>query len=441
MKKNKNGFFMAETIVIIAVVAVVLLGVYKQFNSVYYRYIETENYNTENAINALANIQRYYESKGIIDTSIVENEVYIDITNDEKYQSEFYTKIKEEFDVDFIYLFNLSNLNDTSGFNYLLRRYLDTIKNKSNYAIVISVRGGEFTHIQLEEGKEVRLVGNKDDEYAVYLSVGTEFTDPGYINWDGDEPTTSWEGDNEIDINKKGTYYLHYNFNGILLRRKIVVGDLSEEFDYTGGEQTFTADISGYYKLEVWGAQGGTGMADAVSKNIGGYGGYSTGEIYLNKGETIYINVGGKGEDAKNQQYGGTGGYNGGGNGGTDANYSSSGGNEPGGAGGGATHISKTTGLLSTYTTGTLSNLIIVAGGGGGGLYGGAGGTADAKSGAGGSGYIANTLLSEKGMYCYNCTESSDVSTKTTTTTYYSEIPTSNYAKSGNGYAKISLVE
>ena len=76
-------------------------------------------------------------------------------------------------------------------------------------------------------------------------------------------------------------------------------------------------------------------------------------------------------------------------------------------------------------------------GGGGGGYYGGASG----MGGAGGSGYIGNSLLTNKVMYCYNCTESSTASTKTVSTINVSETPMQNYAKKGNGYARISLIK
>src|SRR5574344_401653 len=44
-------------------------------------------------------------------------------------------------------------------------------------------------------------------------------------------------------------------------------------FDYIGAEQTFTPTCDGYYKLETWGAQGGS------TYGTGGYGSYSTGII------------------------------------------------------------------------------------------------------------------------------------------------------------------
>lgn len=43
-------------------------------------------------------------------------------------------------------------------------------------------------------------------------------------------------------------------------------------------------------------------------------------------------------------------------------------------------------------------------------------------------------------MYCYNCKESSEESTKTIFTTNVSEIPISNYVKKGNGYVKITYI-
>ena len=51
-----------------------------------------------------------------------------------------------------------------------------------------------------------------------------------------------------------------------------------------------------------------------------------------------------------------------------------------------------------------------------------------------------NTLLTKKVMYCYNCQESSEESTKTISTTCTNATPTSACAKSGNGYARITLI-
>ena len=142
-----------------------------------------------------------------------------------------------------------------------------------------------------------------------------------------------------------------------------------EEFAYSGSEQTYEILVSGYYKLEVWGAQGGG------YKNTGGYGGYSAGEVYLEKGKTIYINVGGQGVYSSTEES--LGGYNGGGNGNYQVDYKNK---RYFSSGGGATHIATTSGLLSTLSS-RVNNILIVAGGGGGGYV----DTADSVNNIGGS--------------------------------------------------------
>ena len=138
------------------------------------------------------------------------------------------------------------------------------------------------------------------------------------------------------------------------------------EFNYTGNIQTFTAPIAGYYTLEVWGAQGGNSLSNGTSYAMGGMGGYSYGDVYLEAGETVYIAVGGKGGNPTP----GTdaiGGWNGGGNSAHDHSD-----DEVAGAGGGATSITKGTkrgdGQLKNYAS-YQSQVLIVAGGGGGGEW------------------------------------------------------------------------
>ncbi len=255
------------------------------------------------------------------------------------------------------------------------------------------------------------------------------------------------------------------------------------EFAYTGSEQTYTFYKSGIYKLETWGAQG--------NSDTDGYGGYATGAIAFNSGDKVYINVGGTTTTT-------TGGYNGGGTGNhggggathianvsgilstlsskiSDIIIVAGGGGGAGkvgngGSGGGASGSRGGTstcfdnghkgGYGGTQTAG--GNVATTdwarkgsfgkggnyygstqGGAGGGGFYGGGSGTSGdcTGGGGGGSGYIANTLLTDKAMYCYNCTESSEESTKTVTTTCSEEQATENCAKKGNGYVKITFIE
>ncbi|XHS80160.1 hypothetical protein ACFJGW_09325 [Burkholderiaceae bacterium UC74_6] len=58
-------------------------------------------------------------------------------------------------------------------------------------------------------------------------------------------------------------------------------------FNFTGGEQTFTAAVAGFYDFVVMGAQGGQGDAD-----LGGYGTSLVASYYLNVNETLGLVVG-----------------------------------------------------------------------------------------------------------------------------------------------------
>ncbi len=275
----------------------------------------------------------------------------------------------------------------------------------------------------------------------------------------------------------------------------------NKAYEYTGKEEIYVVPEDGTYKLETWGAQGGS----YNETYHGGYGGYSSGYITLKKGDKLYINVGGQGSYIGPYNTG-QGGYNGGGS----ILLTHSDGNEKRATGGGATHISLKSGLLSTLEN-SKDDILIVSGGGGaaqvnsaildrgwgiggsgggingssgtgknystdvvapggtqtqstegninsysgvfgkggensstgnssgggGGFY---GGSSSLRGAGGGSGYIGNSKLTNKAMYCYNCEESSDESTKTISTNDVSETPTENYAKKGAGYAKITKV-
>lgn len=267
------------------------------------------------------------------------------------------------------------------------------------------------------------------------------------------------------------------------------LSNINASFDYTGREQVFKIPVSGTYKLETWGASGGLAASSSHSAE-GGSGSYSAGKIKLSKDDILYINIGGQGTDATESKTFKQvlGGYNGGGNGHqlNEETYAA--------GGGGATHISIKSGLLSSLENYKPDILIVSSGGaggygywekwwhgnagggiiggysfdktraatqetgyafgqasdttadsstnhagGGGGFYGGFASWGE-KGAGGGSGYIGNSLLTEKTMYCYNCEESSETSMKTISTTCESATPTENCAKKGNGYAKITLV-
>mgnify|MGYP004465390719 CR=1 FL=1 len=121
------------------------------------------------------------------------------------------------------------------------------------------------------------------------------------------------------------------------------------DFDYTGGEQTFTAPISGTYKVELWGAEGGSSIS-----NLSSLGGYVKGNITLKRNQKLYVYVGEKPEYISGMCYDNN--PNSSFNGSTQGNCT---------GGGGATDV-RLTSATNWYDFDGLKSRIIVAAGGGG---------------------------------------------------------------------------
>ena len=146
------------------------------------------------------------------------------------------------------------------------------------------------------------------------------------------------------------------------------MSDIKVDFDYTGGEQTFTVPVSGIYKLETWGSSGGDSYysSNGITAKIGGYGAYASGLIHLEKEKKLYINIGESGKATTNMN-GATSNckmastYNGGGSSFSENCVDSA------ASGGGATHIALKSGLLNTLEN--YKSEILIAAGGGGGSY------------------------------------------------------------------------
>lgn len=145
------------------------------------------------------------------------------------------------------------------------------------------------------------------------------------------------------------------------------------DFSYTGKVQSVELP-KGKYKLQCWGAQGGTSYGS--SNGIGSKGGYSEGILTLNETKTLYVFVGGKGSRGSSSSLV-NGGWNGGGASVGYSGYNSGGTNGYSypACGGGATDISTVTSDMS-YSSGrtnrssaSLLARCIVAGGGAGGSY------------------------------------------------------------------------
>ena len=144
-------------------------------------------------------------------------------------------------------------------------------------------------------------------------------------------------------------------------------------YRYSGHYETFVVPDTGWYKISAWGAAGGSSILEGGERDVlgyqfcvgdgvghcrGGNGAYTSGYVYLNKDENLYIYVGGKGGEGVVDGTA-SGGYNGGGTG--DYDHSD---NEGDGGGGGASDIRLVPGEWNDETS--LNSRIMVAAGGGG---------------------------------------------------------------------------
>lgn len=252
-------------------------------------------------------------------------------------------------------------------------------------------------------------------------------------------------------------------------------------YAYTGAKQTVTLK-PGRYKLECWGAQGGY----RSSSSYGGLGGYSVGEISLEKQTTLYVYVGGSGNTGKTN-----GGFNGGGKRatypggggatdirvGTDSLYARVivaggggsdgatnkngmyGGGETGGAatqnygsgGGGGTQTSGGTGgsgNAGTFGQGGEGKAASngYAGAGGGGWYGGGGSYPDSsgdddRGGGGGSGFVWTGKNAPSGYLLGSAYYLTNASTKAGNTSFTAPGGSTETGHSGDGYARITCLE
>ena len=114
------------------------------------------------------------------------------------------------------------------------------------------------------------------DEYRLRAWI-----DPDGVSTSG-SPTIIDNGDEQI-ITTGDEYAFKFkidiaNHEGIILE---------SEFAYTGTYQEYVVPKTGYYEVELWGAEG---YSDNTT--LGGKGGYTKGSIYLTKGEKLYVYVG-----------------------------------------------------------------------------------------------------------------------------------------------------
>lgn len=227
--------------------------------------------------------------------------------------------------------------------------------NGSELYIRLRMNSGYYYNT-LELEKKITSVYNEDD-LTVYAYVNGVEADAFPTTSDYSASVFCHKDGSTTAANATGTVsYTNsqwvVNVSGVDAGRTVcdVKFNFKKDFAYNGSVQTLNVPYAGKYKLEVWGAQGGS-----YNSYNGGKGGYSYGTITLSKGATLYVYVGGQPASSSSTSTTITGGYNGGG----QARVHSYGGTTTYcQAGGGATDIR--VGQDSLYAR------VIVAGGGGG---------------------------------------------------------------------------
>ena len=247
--------------------------------------------------------------------------------------------------------------NNNGLFSKVINSKEETLKSQSLEELKLKVN-----EIQLEKKgqvslKDIAISLKNDTENKYIVSVDS--------NSNENSEDEQFENSNKIYVIYKNYKFIIDNNFEISSINKIdnETGEIPKygekiEFDYTGNYQEYKIKESGYYRIQCWGANGGNSTRNGKTGALGGNGGYTSGVIYLEKGEKIYIYVGGHGEDAVAKKDSPNG-YNGGGLGTWDHED-----DEAAGAGGGATDIRLVANDWDNFES--LKSRIMVAAGGGG---------------------------------------------------------------------------
>ena len=244
----------------------------------------------------------------------------------------------------------------------------------------------------------VEVESDRFDEFAIATFNVSSIASPGdtIIILHFDEEKQEWEYISEEIVDANGEVKADFtSFSPVVFAIKkddslelvcSYESGFEWDYSYTGNEEKFIVPCNGVYKVELWGAQGGSNLT-----YVGGKGAYTSGEIEISQNLELFITVGEMGH-LPTSQTNSRGAFNGGG--GTIGSPDGPVYYNIGATGGGATDIRITSGSYSTYTRtntlisdfNSLKSRIMVAAGGGGSSYGNIDGwEAHGIGGAGGS--------------------------------------------------------
>lgn len=268
---------------------------------------------------SISNIEEYEEISIDANSYEIFNVEITNSTGDEAYYGIWYKMVRPKTITDDIIIARLEGTDTTTS---------ESISNAQSKVVTIIVKNNTNDRIKFNLGIASSTSSTSDIEYlgGKKLITGTA---------------------NEID------YYYDLSTSKYISTSDSTIQFSTTPTNYTTSNtaQIINFNHDGIYKLEAWGAQGGSYSTDLA----GGKGAYTSGIIELEENAILYLHVGSQGgsENATTN----TGGYNGGG-----ASGNNSGGKSMGG--GGATDFRLTAGEWDD-ATGLRSRIMVAAGGGG----------------------------------------------------------------------------
>ena len=210
-----------------------------------------------------------------------------------------------------------------STYSYAL--FTISIEQKNALSVVagnLFYRAEDITlpyEVTLQPGESKQLpitiesLNSIDSIYQIYSNDLPEGVSVSYISELGSSKAMIGVAGEKKDVtlvlqnNSSSIQVIHIGIQGGLPEREPIIKDgytavseiyaLQKDYAYTGDVQVFKAPASGYYRLEAWGASGGSDgvLVSPDVDTLAGRGAYTSGVIYLEEGTTFYIYVGGQG--------------------------------------------------------------------------------------------------------------------------------------------------
>lgn len=161
-KLSNKGFFLAETIVVVGIVATILVVFYSQISTFYDNYERNAKYNTVESIHAARNIEIYIKQSDT--TTLINNFTssgtpLYDITNYSFDSTGYYNDLISNLDIKAVY-FTSYNINDviTNYASYNINAsFIDFLKtqrassDKANtYRIIVALNNGNYASTVVE---------------------------------------------------------------------------------------------------------------------------------------------------------------------------------------------------------------------------------------------------------------------------------------------------